>query len=195
MCTSTNIRRHIFRLGRGIVFTTRDMLHHGRRAAVDQTLSRLVNSGVLRRLARGVFIRSELVDLDVSVAEVVKVKARAFGKKVMTHAHDCAVRAGLIPGPTSAGMFQVSGHSSSFLVLSKNVRVFLSGVSARKFRLGESPHGQLMRALWYLDSTNYRSPNYGDAISRLSRVERLEMNKKARWVPSWLSDLICHQRH
>lgn len=45
----------IRRRGRGKVYTTKDLLHLGSRAAIDQTLSRLVRAGELQRLARGLY--------------------------------------------------------------------------------------------------------------------------------------------
>src|SRR5436305_6048641 len=47
--------RRIRAKGRGCVHISKDSLDLGGRAAVDQTLSRLVKTGTLRRLGRGLF--------------------------------------------------------------------------------------------------------------------------------------------
>ena len=49
------IKRRIIGKGRGAVFTPADFLDLGSRASVDQTLSRLTDQGVIRRLARGIY--------------------------------------------------------------------------------------------------------------------------------------------
>lgn len=190
MCTSARIHQHIDQLNHGEVFTTRDMLTYGRRGAVDQTLYRAVKYGLIIRLARGVFIKNSIGQRIVSVAEVARVKTAAFGKELMTHAHDCAIKLGLIAGPNEEVMFNVSGHSSSFLC--GDVRVHLHGVSRRKFVLGDAPHGTQMRSFWYMKRAGHLSTDYRSVVSRLNRTERLKLQKKARWIPAWLSDLICH---
>lgn len=190
MWTSSKILRHIDNLRRDEVFTTRDMLSYGRRGAVDQTLYRLVKGGFIIRLARGVFIKNVEHQRDVGVTELARIKANAFGKQVMTHAHDCAIKMGLIQKPNEETMFNVTGHTSSFLT--RKGRIYLQGVANRRFVLNDRPHGMLMRAFWYMEFAGH-PVNYGTAILRnLNRNERLEMKKKARWIPSWLSDIICH---
>lgn len=191
MWTSTLIARQIGRLGVDQIFTTRDMLTYGRRAAVDKALSRMVSNGQIIRLARGVFMRDRPGRREVSVAEIAKVKAASFGRLIMTHAHDCAIRMGLLPETNENTMFNITGHSSSFRY--GGVQIHFHGVSGRKFFLGDSQHGMLMRAFWYMDRKGYPSPNYFSAISMLNRIERSQMQSKARWIPSWLSDLICHE--
>ena len=41
--------------GRGAIFAPSDLLDLGSRASVDQTLSRLADQGVIRRLTRGLY--------------------------------------------------------------------------------------------------------------------------------------------
>src|SRR5579859_6816774 len=49
------ILSRVRRRGRGAVFTPKDFLDLGGRAAVDQALSRLAKAGGIRRLARGIY--------------------------------------------------------------------------------------------------------------------------------------------
>ena len=46
---------YVRRRGRGKVYTSKDLLHLGRRPAIDQALTRLVGTGKLQRLARGLY--------------------------------------------------------------------------------------------------------------------------------------------
>jgi hypothetical protein len=78
------IRKHIFGLPVGKIFTTRDCLTFGRRGAIDQALSYLVKRGVIRRLARGVFVRDPLENMIFTNAEIAKAKAEAFGRRFAT---------------------------------------------------------------------------------------------------------------
>src|SRR5438309_1180711 len=51
------VTRFIARIGFDKLFTTRQLLLYGTRAAIDQALSRLVKAMHIARVARGVFIR------------------------------------------------------------------------------------------------------------------------------------------
>ena len=55
MSIQGQIRHRINGKGRGAVFTPKDFLDLGGRAAVDQALSRLARGGVISRLRRGVY--------------------------------------------------------------------------------------------------------------------------------------------
>ncbi len=52
---SRKIKGRVYRRGKGWVFTPKDFLDLGNRAAVDQVLSRLTKAGVFRRLDRGLY--------------------------------------------------------------------------------------------------------------------------------------------
>jgi hypothetical protein len=53
MSTTLRIRQFIANLPQALIFSTRDLLNFGTRAAVDQCLCRLVRKGNIRRLAWG----------------------------------------------------------------------------------------------------------------------------------------------
>lgn len=83
MSTAGKILQHIVSLGASIIFTTREMLHHGSRSSVDSTLSRLVGKGVIRRLAAGVFVAAkDLLQLP-SAFEIAAARAQAFCKRLV----------------------------------------------------------------------------------------------------------------
>ena len=50
-----DILDHLRHRSRGKVYTSKDLVHLGSRAAVDQALSRLARDGTLQRLARGLY--------------------------------------------------------------------------------------------------------------------------------------------
>ncbi len=102
MYTSSQIRRHIFRLHDNAIFSTREFLNFGKRAAVDKCLSRLVKRGEIIRLARGLFKRFDGNTLPLTRI-VADCKAKAFGKQIVTHALDAATI-----------IYSINGHSSKF---------------------------------------------------------------------------------
>ncbi len=81
--TSSQIRRHIFSLNDDRPFSIRDFLNYGSRAAVDQTFYRLVNLGIVIRVARGIYIKATANS--PAVLEIARVKAAAFHKHIIQH--------------------------------------------------------------------------------------------------------------
>jgi hypothetical protein len=78
-----SIRNHINQLDKNEPFTTREFLNYGQRAAVDQTLSRLVKQGFIVRLAPGVFAREvskEYTPLEIKTAKVKYRVMKAIAK-------------------------------------------------------------------------------------------------------------------
>ena len=102
---TTFILAFINRLKSGQIFTTRDLLHTGWRAAVDKALSRLVAREYIIRLSRGVFIRNDYQVIMPSIDKIANVKAAAFGKHILAHGADAARQLGL----TDTGNGDVQG--------------------------------------------------------------------------------------
>src|SRR5688572_12802285 len=104
MSTKSRILRHINSLPAGEPFTTRDLVIYGTRSSVDQSVYRLVKTGIIRRLAWGVFVKPALGQEPIAIERVALVKARAFGRKLFAHAADVALKLGLISEVPSGEM-------------------------------------------------------------------------------------------
>lgn len=116
MYTTTRIRQYIFTLPPRRMFTTRDVLHCGKRSAVDQCLHMLIKNGMIIRLARGVFMRP-VADSDLpSRAQIAVVKARAFGRRIINQSIAFARQLGLVEHdenkPTSPPPFALQNFST-----------------------------------------------------------------------------------
>lgn len=86
------VRRHVHRIPKDVIFTTRELLNYAKRNTVDKTLSEFVKVGYLIRLARGVFIKQG--SKIPSIYKIASAKARAFGKEIAECSfsdHRCAV--------------------------------------------------------------------------------------------------------
>jgi hypothetical protein len=189
------IRRFISLLEEGEIFTTRDVLQFGIRNAVDRALSRLVLSGRIIRLARGVFVRDTLVPRKYSDLEIATAKARAFGRKI--------VRAPLVViNPLSRGYaepvcnktFYIDGHSSKFKI--GDTTITFKHSAPRKRKLSKTKAGETARSLWYLGQKFVDGDLLKNAIYGMqhSGDDRLVFQKNIRWMPAWLSDLVKHRR-
>lgn len=188
MWTTSYIRRHICRLADGTLHTTRDFLKYGSRAAVDQTLYRMVKEGYLRRLARGVFRQASCrLPLPTPFA-VAMAKARAFGRDIMTDGADAALALGLATSGNSEPTFASTGPTTQFCLGSWTVR--LRGSCPRKTMLGDTAVGLILRALWHMGRWDVNSAVVALAARNLGRRERAKLRQSAGLMPYWVSNLV-----
>lgn len=182
MCTAF-IYRHIARLPKGQLFTTRELLPYGSRAAVDQALCRMVKSGWIVRLARGVFSRN--ASIRHSIWQIARVKARAFGKQIASHGSEIARELGLVAeGKRDEHVFSVNGRSSSFRAGNQVVR--LKGTGPRRMRIGNTQAGKAVKAFWHIGNAASSNTQVAAAFQTLGRVERARLTQLSVWAPAWL---------
>ena len=188
MRTISLIRRYISLLPTDQLFTTRAVLRYGSRTAVDSALFRLVQSGRIRRVVRGVFIRD---DYDRShqptVHEVARVKAESFGRQLACHGRQAAIQLGLLmDNLNETYTYAIRGHSSSFKF--NDLTIHFKKVSERMMRAGDSKSGLVIRALWHL---GFRACNRSTALqatASFNREDRSELHRLAGYMTAWMVD-------
>lgn len=185
MSTTWFIRSYIMRLPAGRMFTTRELLGFGTRVAVDQALFRMVKKGMIRRLARGVFLLNDQVTPDPPVEDVARVKARAFGKRIACHGADAANKRGLPVETNQIPTYATNGRSSSFRY--GELTVHLKGIGPRKMLAGDNPAGLTVKGLWHLGKTACNGAAFAAATLDFNRRDRQELRRLAVLVPAWMS--------
>jgi Transcriptional regulator, AbiEi antitoxin len=183
------VKRYVTFLRDGKIFTTRDCLAFGKRAAVDQALYRLVKVGRIRRLARGVFVKELGYMKDFSIFEIAKVKAESFGRRIVQQ--PCFVVPKSDPKfgkrPQTA-IFFIDGRSSEFHIEGRKVQ--FKHIAARKLKLAETPVGEAARAVWNLGEKLGDGFAIMHATLNFNREDRVWFKRNIRWMPAWLSDQI-----
>jgi Transcriptional regulator, AbiEi antitoxin len=183
------VKRYVTFLRDGKIFTTRDCLAFGKRAAVDQALYRLVKVGRIRRLARGVFVKELGYMKDFSIFEIAKVKAESFGRRIVQQ--PCFVVPKHDPKygkrPQTA-VFFIDGRSSQFHIEGRMIQ--FRHIAARKLKLAETPVGEAARAVWSLGEKLGDGFAIMHATSNFNREDRIWFKRNIRWMPAWLSDQI-----
>lgn len=185
MWTSAQIRRFVSRLAFWQLFTTRDVLNCGSRAAVDQTLSRMVRAGYIQRVARGVFARADpATEMTFSALAVAKIKVESFGRRMITHAADVVENLGLANAGNKEPTFSINGRSSSFRF--GDTVIHLRECSPRKMHLADRNAGLFIRALWHLGKAACTLGTIAVAGRHLNRSDRREILCRAAFMPAWL---------
>lgn len=205
MMTAAHVKRHIACLPEDKPFSTREFLSYGSRAAIDQVLWRLVQKGIIIRVARGLFIKKD--SIRPSIDEVAIAKAAAFGRTLAKHG-SAAIRAlGLNADSTSEPstsneakvseeatldgtkkseivLYACNGRTSSFRF--GNVIIKLVGTSPRKMNLGDDKVGLVLRALWHYGKNICNMEIASRASGTLNRSERQVLRQAVSFMPYWM---------
>lgn len=197
LTTAAQIRQHIERLPLGEPFTPAALLAYGARATVDQTLSRLVKSGVITRVARGVFVRPEMSRFvgrvmpdPMAVAETL---ARTTGATLQMHGAEAARRLQLTTQVPTQPVFSTSGPSRRIRVGALEIR--LQHVSQRKLALAGRPAGMALAAMWYLGQKALTPALIEKIRCQLPAAEFEALTAATGTMPAWMSDAVFrHQR-
>lgn len=189
MWTAALIKNHIAKIEDDKPFSTRDFLSYGSRPAVDQALWRLVNAGLIIRVARGLFIKKD--SPIPTIIEVAQAKAAAFGRTIVTHGSEAAKSLGLNCNKKNEIAYATNGRTSSFRF--GKLVIKLIGTSPRKLGLQDDPIGSIIRALWYHGKANCTKATIMQATMTLNRPQKTELRKLASVMPWWMQQCFYFQ--
>lgn len=173
--------------GRGSVFTPRDFLHLANRAAIDQALSRLVESGKLRRLARGLYdfpkLHPKLGPLSPAPDDVAQALARETGSRVQIDGARAANALGLSTQVPARNTYLTDGPSRR-VVLGRRV-IDMRHASPKHLIAPGSPAGAVVQALRHVGLE--RAGEVADiARRRLSAADKRRLAAGAIQAPAWM---------
>ncbi|MGX5829271.1 DUF6088 family protein [Mesorhizobium sp. 43Arga] len=173
--------------GRGGVFTPSDFLDVAGRAAVDQALSRLVKSGKLRRLARGLYdyprVHPKLGQLSPAPDDVARALARETGSKAQIAGAHAANALGLSTQVPAKSLYLTDGPPRRVL-LGKRM-VDLRHASPKHLIAPGSPAGTVVQALRHVGPV--RAADVAQlAARRLSAGDKRLLATNAVQAPAWM---------
>jgi hypothetical protein len=186
------IKRRIYAKKRGWVFTPKDFIDLGTRAAVDQNLARLTKNGIIRRLDRGVYdyplVHDKLGKLSPDVDKVAVAVSAKTNDDVFASGASAANFLGLSTQVPARPTYSTSGASKTVKVAGRTIsfrhtRVpILKGASAKA--------NSTLQGLAYLGKGNIDDAIIARCAGQLDdRDMRVLVNNKAA-TPGWLADVI-----
>lgn len=192
MSISKEISKKIKGLRRGKPFRSTDFLDLGSRAAVDQTLWRLVNAGEIKRIKRGLFVKPEknayVGEVLPGAEDVSRFLARQTGNKLAISGAEAARRFGFTTQVSSQSVFLTDGPSRNYHLGNHEVR--LKRVAPRKLVLAGRPAGEALSALWYLGSDEVTPQTFEQIEGRLPPEEFSALTHKHKVMPGWMRDAL-----
>jgi Family of unknown function (DUF6088) len=192
MPTAAAIRTQMEAIPMGEPFTSTKFSLLGRRAAVDQTLSRLVKQGKIVRIARGVFVQPKKSKYVGQVmpepAKVAQAIASAHGETMQVQGAEAARLLGLTTQMPMQSVFYTSGPDRKLKI--GNLQLVFKHVPSRKLALAGEPSGLALTALWYLGKAHV-TPRVIETIREKLSPEAFEQLKaEVRSMPGWMAETL-----
>ncbi|MBN8660530.1 MAG: hypothetical protein J0M35_09225 [Candidatus Obscuribacter phosphatis] len=208
--------RYIAMLPPGQIFTTRELLQFvERRAPLDYFLCMQVKSGVLERLARGVFRRFRKSNRIIPDAEISGIKRFAFAGRCLTAGSlansDKSQEITLYTHKQAQNQKKNHENNTSFVSLAGNSnflsqqfinfdfdtgysirfsRIKMKAVGNRKSLLGETRAGRIFRDIWLKGEDRCTQEIVSKAYASLSRKDRQVVASLRQFLPQWISDKL-----
>lgn len=201
MSVASSCRRYVNRLPMGQLFGTRELLAYGNRGAVDKATQGMVRSGMILKMANGVFVRNDVNLVEPSIEEIARTKARVFGKHLIPSGLAQAANLGLerpiklrrkgknlvMPKPPFPGTtFGVLGTTSAFWTVHGYVQ--LKHMSARKYFVAQQNVGEILAGVW--QASEDATINFNSILMRadLNWEKYRQFLQLAGWVPEWVHE-------
>jgi len=186
---------HIQAAGHDQVFTPKDFLDAGTRSATDQALSRLVRTGKLQRLGRGLYYSPRMnPNLGIPVAPDVDQIAQAIGRRTGSR---------MVPsGAVAANLFGLSTQvPAKFIYLSDgrsrrlqvgNLEIQIKHVSPKELPPGNQTSAMVFQALRHLGRNAVDAQVITKLSVAISSQQKQELQQDARYTTDWIAE-ACRQ--
>ncbi len=182
-------------LPEGGVFSPKEFLHLGSRAAVDQTLSRLARDGQILRVGRGVYalpVNGKFGLRPPAGDAVVTALAAARGEQLVASGAADANALGLTTQVPVREVYLTSGPSQVLKLGHREIH--LKHGKRWHLMLGARPAGQAIRALDWLGPA--QAPAAAKALwDSLAASEQEAIRASRAALPGWMAKVISEISH
>jgi len=184
----SNILSRIYGTGRGSVFTPGRFLDLGSRDAVDKILSRLVQKGTIRRLARGLYDYPErhpvMGILTPSPDAIARALAGKEGIRLQPSGAYAANRLGLSTQVPARIVYLTDGPSRTVKVGNQEIR--LQRTTPRNMGPTGRVSGLVIQALRHLGQKNVNDAVIQALKRKLSDRDKKWLMKDIAYAPAWV---------
>ena len=188
------ILKRLRRVGGGRVFTPKDFVALASRAAPDQALYRLVRSGAVRRIGRGLYyvptISKKLgIEVPPDLDDIAQAVGRQTGSRVVPSGAVAANRLGLSTQVGATAVYLTDGRSRK--VRAGKFVIQLKHVAPKELPAGGRTSAMVFQALRYLGRPAVDGRVVRLLRRRLSRQQRRELVRDGQYAASWIAELAC----
>jgi hypothetical protein len=186
------VTQRIRRKQKGWVFTPKDFLDIGTRAAIDKILSRLTQKGLVRRLAKGIYDFPKTNDLvgilSPRTNDIARAVAKKRGIKVIVSGATSANMLGLSMQVPAKAIYATNGTTRSRMITNQIITLQHSRIPI----LDNVPDkvNLTLQALSYIGKKNIDNDIIDKCASALDDANMAALAKAVTQVPCWMSDAI-----
>lgn len=177
---------------KGWVFAPTHFLDLGNRAAIDQALSRLVRSGDIRRLTRGLYDYSQkhhtFGDVPPSVDRIAAALAEKDNLKIQSSGAYAANLLGLSDQVPAKIVFLTDG--SSRMVQAGNWHIKLKKTTPKNMATAGRMSGLVIQALRYIKQENIDDKIIKKLKGKLSVEDKEQLMSDLRYAPAWIGEIF-----
>lgn len=194
MSIQDTIQNRLRRRGRGAVFSASDFADIGTRSAVDQALSRMARSGLIRRLDRGFYdfpkksIRVGFRSPDPD--QVAQAVARRSGHQLQASGAVAAHALGLSDQVPARAVYYTSGPTRT--LKAGNRTVVLRNAGPRALKGAGTISGDVYQALRFVGRDAIDRQVIDHLRSRLRTQDKRKILNELASYPSWAQDALRH---
>ncbi|WP_339414421.1 DUF6088 family protein [Pseudomonas sp. EA_35y_Pfl2_R5] len=203
MSVAESISNRIKHMPKGKPFAGAVFAKAGSRASVDKALSRMVHSGSLERVARGVYMRPKLSEytgrkVRANPIAVMEAVARARGETIQVHGAEAVRRLGLSTQMQVLPTYYTSGSTREIKI--GNAVVRLRHASRQRLQQAGTKVGMALIAMLYLGKeglTEHAARKIACSLS-FEELNKLMACKMPEWMRSALAgtakEYACQSR-
>lgn len=188
----SKILRRIVGKKKGWVFAPSHFHDLGNRAAVDQALSRLVRSGDIRRLARGLYDyprkHPDFGDLPPSVDRITAALAEKDNLKIQPSGAYAANLLGLSDQVPAKIVLLTDG--SARVVQVGNWHIKFKKTTPKNMATAGRVSGLVIQALRYMKQENIDDMIINKLKRRLSVEDKKQLVSDLRYAPAWIEKVV-----
>lgn len=189
MTAMNQVKEYLAALPEGQSFPSHALRHIASTDNIRQILNRLVKTGELGRLARGVFTKPRRTKLGMvlpSAREAVEALARATGEIITIQGAEAARQLQLTTQVPLRAIFYTSGNSRTLKIANRTVE--LKHVNPSRLIAAGTVPGLIISALQYLGRENVTTSIIKKIQHQVPEEEFKATLSLRESMPAWMSD-------
>ena len=196
MTASSNVKQYIADISEGQVFPSASLRPFASSDNIRQILNRLVKSGELKRVTRGIFVKPKQVstvgEVLPSASEVTQMLANSTGEIIAIHGAEAARQLQLTTQVPMRPIFYTSGNTRTLKMANRTV--ILKHVNPSKLIATGTVQGLVISALCYLGQEQVTIQIIASIKERISAEAFQATLHLIERMPAWLANVFYHYR-
>ena len=197
MTAVAKAREYIANIPKDQPFSAKVLREFAETDNIRQILSRLVKSGELKRVARGIYVKPKKIkkigEILPSAEYITRVLAESTGEVVVIHGAEAARRLQLTTQVPMRLVFYTSGNTRILNIGNRMVK--LIHANPNRLIAPGTKAGLVISALWYLGKDNVTKKTIRIIKRRISKKDYKEVVKLIERMPDWMADVFYRYRH